>query len=540
MPTHVIHARSPRGDDRAAHRDIDRSPDSIVRVVADAAHFPGGRADGVARPGSEADVAHLIQVATHVLPIGAQSSVTGGATPAGGLVLSTGRLLSFQEAGREHVRAGAGITIDALQELLTPGGRWYAPFPTFTGATVGGIVATNAAGAATFKYGTTRDWVDALTVVLACGCVLDLERGQVRAAPDTGFELRCTHGDRRFRPGTYAMPAVPKCSAGYFAAPDMDLIDLFVGAEGTLGIVVDATLRVLATRPAVAFVLVPMRSEAAALALVGDLRNRARETWASQDPQGIDIAAVEHMDRRCLELLREDGTDRRLGMTLPDGTALALLIQLELTQATSERDAFDEIAAAGEGRAPATRLGRFCERLRQHGAFADAEIALPGHRARAAQMLAFREAAPLAVNQRVGEARRQIDPRIDKTAADMIVPFDRLGEMLAIYRDGYARRGLDYAIWGHFSDGNVHPNVIPRTYEDVVAGRELILEFGREATRLGGCPLAEHGVGRSSLKQQLLRELYGAAGIEQMRAVKRVLDPAWKLAPGVLFEREAG
>jgi len=227
-------------------------------------------------------------------------------------------------------------------------------------------------------------------------------------------------------------------------------------------------------------------------------------------------------------------------MTLPDGTALALLIQLELTQATSKRDAFDEIAAAGEGRAPATRLGRFCERLRQHGAFADAEIALPGHRARAAQMLAFREAAPLAVNQRVGEARRQIDPRIDKTAADMIVPFDRLGGMLAIYRDGYARRGLDYAIWGHISDGNVHPNVIPRTYGDIVAGRELILEFGREATRLGGCPLAEHGVGRSSLKQQLLRELYGAAGIEQMRAVKRVLDPALKLAPGVLFEREAG
>ena len=112
--------------------------------------------------------------------------------------------------------------------------------------------------------------------------------------------------------------------------------------------------------------------------------------------------------------------------------------------------------------------------------------------------------------------------------------------MLAIYRDGYARRGLDYAIWGHISDGNVHPNVIPRTHGDVVAGREAILEFGREAVRLGGCPLAEHGVGRSTLKQRLLRELYGAAGLEQMRSVKRVLDPAWKLAPGVLFERQAG
>ena len=150
-------------------------------------------------------------------------------------------------------------------------------------------------------------------------------------------------------------------------------------------------------------------------------------------------------------------------------------------------------------------------------------------------MLALREAAPLGVNRRVGDARRLIDPRIDKTAGDMIVPYDRFEDMMAIYREGYERRGLDYAIWGHISDGNVHPNVIPRSYEDVVAGREAILEFGREAVRLGGSPLAEHGVGRSTLKQALLRELYGDAGIDQMRAIKRAIDPDWKMAPGVLF-----
>jgi len=80
--------------------------------------------------------------------------------------------------------------------------------------------------------------------------------------------------------------------------------------------------------------------------------------------------------------------------------------------------------------------------------------------------------------------------------------------------------------------------VIPRTFEDVTQGMEAILEFGREAARLGGCPLAEHGVGRSPIKQQLLRQLYGDGGIEAMRAVKRVLDPEWKLAPGVIFRRE--
>jgi D-lactate dehydrogenase (cytochrome) len=122
----------------------------------------------------------------------------------------------------------------------------------------------------------------------------------------------------------------------------------------------------------------------------------------------------------------------------------------------------------------------------------------------------------------------------------MIVPFDRFGEMMQIYRDGYNRRGLDFAIWGHISDGNVHPNVIPRTYDDVIAGREAILEFGRAVARIDGCPLAEHGVGRSAMKQALLRQLYGDAAIEEMRAIKNALDPGGKLAPGVIFQASGG
>jgi D-lactate dehydrogenase (cytochrome) len=139
------------------------------------------------------------------------------------------------------------------------------------------------------------------------------------------------------------------------------------------------------------------------------------------------------------------------------------------------------------------------------------------------------------VNRRVGNAKRDIDPRIEKTAADIIVPFESLGEMMRIYRDGYARRGLDFAIWGHISDGNLHPNVLPRSYEDVVAGKDAVLEFGREAARLGGCPLAEHGVGRNPTKQRLLAEMYGPQGIGEMRAIRAALDPDGRLAPGVLF-----
>jgi D-lactate dehydrogenase (cytochrome) len=532
-PTSTISAREPSGSPAAV--PIETSADAITPHLEDAAHFPGGRADGIARPRTEAEVAWLLTTASGVLAIGAQSSVTGGATPDGGLLVSTERLTAIHESPRE-IRAGAGVPLVTLQEVLAKRRQWYPPVPTFNGAFVGGVVATNAAGAATYKYGATRAWVDGLTVVLACGHVLEIRRGEVAAGGD-GFRIVCPHGTRTVRPGNYRMPAVSKCSAGYFAAPEMDLIDLFIGAEGTLGVIVDATLRVLSSPPALALGLVPVDSDARALSVVSELRRASQQTWRDRDPRGIDVAAIEYLDRRCLEILREDGADRRNEASVPAGAAAALIVHLELPAAMTPADAFSEIGAALDPDPPDSPLVRFCRLLDQHGVFDDTELAMPGDARRLDQLLAFREAAPTGVNRRVGEAKRQIDARIEKTAADMIVAFDRFGEMMDVYRDGYRRRGLDFAIWGHISDGNVHPNAIPRSYEDVVKGKDAILEFGREVSRLGGCPLAEHGVGRSAIKQALLRQLYGDRAIDEMRAIKNALDPEWKLARGVLFSK---
>jgi len=536
-PSHVVRSRPPTpGPDETVDQPVTlvRSPDEVTRYLEDAAHFTGGHADSVGRPRTEADVSGLLRTASRVLPIGAQSSVTGGATPDGGLVISTERLTSIQEWGQDHFRVGAGVPLSVLQKLLAEQGRWYAPTPTFTGAFLGGVVSTNAAGAATFKYGTTRAWVDGLTVVLACGQVLDIARGDVTAKDTGALDIHCPHGLHHVQIGTYRMPDVPKCSAGYFAAPGMDLIDLFIGSEGTLGVLVDATIRVRPARPAVALALVPVGAESDALALVDELRRESRATWASGDPRGIDVAAIESMDRRSLAILREDRVDRQQDVSIPDTATVALLIQLELPAGTTAATTRDQIADARSASAPDSAIGRFCHLLDRRGLFDDTEMAMPGDTRRAEAFLAVREAVPAGVNRRAGDAKRLVDPRIEKTAADMIVPFDRFAEMSAIYREGFERRGLDYAIWGHLSDGNVHPNVIPRTYADVVAGREAILEFGREAARLGGCPLAEHGVGRSSIKQALLREFYGEGAIAEMRAIKRALDPEGKLAPGVI------
>ena len=529
----IVRARVPAGNGSAVIRD--RSPEAVSAHLEDAAHFPGGHAEIFARPANEAELSEVLTTSRRVLPIGAQSSLTGGATPDGGVILSLERFNTITADGTDHVRVGAGVPLMLLQEHLALAHRWYPPVPTFTGAWVGGVIATNAAGAATFKYGATRQWVDGLTIVLTCGCVVDLTRGGAVSRSDTGWTLQCAHGDRHIAPGTYRMPDVAKVAAGYYAADTMDLIDLFIGSEGTLGVITSAVLRTLPEPPAFAMALITTTSEAAAMALTAELRDAAQQTWHGKDPSGIDVSAIEHMDRRCIDIVREDGADRRNDVALAPDSDVVLFVHLELPRGASAASLFDEVERALESDALDTPMARLCRLLDRHQVLDRTELAMPGDKGRLDQFLALREAAPTGVNRRVGDAKRDVDARIEKTAADMIVPFGRLAEMMRIYRDGYRRRALDCAIWGHISDGNLHPNVLPRTYADVAAGKDAVLEFGREAARLGGCPLAEHGVGRSAIKQALLAQMYGATGLDEMRASKKSLDPDGILAPGVLF-----
>ena len=528
----LLRARPPTGTIASTGRT--RDPDVLASFLDDAAHFSGGHARELATPANEAELALALRSSRTVLPIGAQSSLTGGATPMGETIVSTRRLTGIEFLSADRVRVGAGVTLEALTRALETAGCLYPPAPTFSGAFIGGTVATNAAGAATFKYGTTRDWIEAMTVVLPSGDVLDLVRGATRASSGR-FQLRLEAGPITVPIPSYRMPVSPKLSAGYFAAPDMDLIDLFIGSEGTLGVVASVTLRVLPRHPAICSALVPFPAESAALEFTGALRDAAQETWRTCSRRGIDASAIEFMDARSLRIVVEDRADVANNIQLPSSTRAALLVTLELRADATAAEAFDEIGRAADPDRPDTPLSNFCRMLMDAGVFDDTAMAMPTDAARIAQLAALREAVPAGVNQRVGVAKRTVDPAIEKAAADIAVPFHQIDELLSAFRSDAARRGLDAVVWGHLSDGNLHPNVIARTPDEWLAGREAIAEVGRLAIRLGGVPMAEHGVGRNAIKQALLRDLYGDEGIEQMRAVKRAIDPEWKMAPGVLF-----
>ncbi|HEX6214039.1 MAG TPA: FAD-binding oxidoreductase [Vicinamibacterales bacterium] len=528
MPSRVV-ARPPARISISVSEDADIA----ARFLEDAAHYPGGSADGVFRPRNIDELSSCLRIPQRTLVVGAQSSLTGGATPAGDVVIATELLNNIRVEG-DRVHVGAGVPLQVIQEKLFTLGRWFPPVPTYLGAFAGGAVATCAAGAATFKYGTVRKWVERITVVLAGGDVIEITRGQYRASPQQTFEIDTSTGTRTIRLPSLRMPDVPKCSAGYFVTPDMDLIDLFIGAEGTLGVIAEAVFKTAQLPGGLCRAFVPVAEEPAAIKLVKELREAAIATWRTGDPNGIDIASIEHLDARSIQILREDGIDRKLDITLPSGSGIVLLIDLELPPAIAAGNLWRVIESALDYDAVDAPLTRFCRVLARHGAMDDAEITLPGDRARAAAFAELREAVPAGVNRRVALAKQR-DQAISKTAADMIVPYERFDEMMAACRRLFAERDLDLAVWGHISDGNVHPNVIPRCAADVEQGRDAILALGAEVIAMGGSPLAEHGVGRNPIKQQLLTQLYGEAGVAAMRALKLSLDPYGSLASGVIF-----
>jgi D-lactate dehydrogenase (cytochrome) len=278
-----------------------------------------------------------------------------------------------------------------------------------------------------------------------------------------------------------------------------------------LGVVVEATLMLVARlRRAVA--LARCQDDAQAIALTGLLRRAA----AAGGPSGaLDVSAIEYIDARALRAVPDEAFARARVPRPAPGSAL-LLIQVEV--GGHEDAVLDRLLAA----------------LDSAGVTDDPVVATPDDDRGADRLFGLREAVPASVNALVAAAKAR-SAAIEKTAADPVVPFSRLADSIALYRAAFETRGLDYAIWGHVSDGNLHPNVIPRTFDDVERGRDAILEIARGVISMGGAPLAEHGVGRSPLKQRLLRELYGETGIAEMRAVKQALDPTGKLAPGVVL-----
>jgi len=492
-------------------------PDEIQSFLEDSSHVRGGFAERVVFPETAEEVAEVLAKATKdrtpVTVSGAGTGTVAGRVPFGGIVLATDRLNRIKEIvhndhgghDRSHAVAEAGVILSDLQRAVESEGLMYPPDPTERSCFLGGNVATNASGARTFKYGPTRNYVERLKIALANGEVIDLRRGELHADRNGRIAIPLPSGATiEAQLPTYRMPQVRKNASGYYVAPGMDVIDLFIGSEGTLGVIVEVEAKLLAKPEGLLSGVAFFQAEEDLLAFVREAREAS---LANQGPiSKLDARALEYFDYESLRFLRqkyERISEKAIG---------AIFFEQETTSANEDSLTGDWLALLETN----------------HALIDDSWFATNEHDQ--AKLREFRHALPVLMN----EWFARHDQR--KVSTDMAVPDDAFAGMLRFYQDNLRDGDLRYTIFGHIGDNHVHVNILPRDDAEAAKAWEIYRRFIHRAVELGGTISAEHGIGK--LKREYLREMYGDQHLREMAAVKRAFDPSGILGRGNMFDEK--
>ncbi|MEI2686570.1 MAG: FAD-binding oxidoreductase [Cypionkella sp.] len=425
----------------------------------------------VVRPANTAEVVGCMKIAAQhgvaVIAVSGRTGLVGGAMTNGGLMLSVERLNRIREIrpAAKIAIVEAGVILASLHDAAEEQGLY---FPLWFGARgsamIGGVLSTNAGGSNVLRYGSTRALCLGLEVVLADGRVLNL------------------------------MSELHKDNSGY------DLKQLFIGAEGTLGVITAAVMKLVPRPRAYATATLAARSLADALALLNHL----------QEVSGGAVEAFEYMPESYMRRLAEARPDIRQ----PFSPRQAVNILVELG-ATAPRDTTPN----SDGEIPLTHLleTALAEML-ESGAVLDAEIAQTEAQRRA--MWQRRELAA-----EITVARK---PSID---TDVSLPLDCVADFLA--NMGPRLRALDPGAEtlevAHLGDGNIHFTVFP-SIEDADLHDLVLQSVEDEVQAFGGSFSAEHGVGLSKLPSMARRK--NPVALEVMAAIKAALDPENRMNPG--------
>ncbi len=462
-----------------------------------------GSADSIVFAKSETDVQAALNETSFITVQGARTGIVAGAVPEGGTILNLSRMNRIGKIQNRTLTVEPGVLLSDIQQTVGEQGLFFQPDPTETSASIGGMAASNASGARSFFYGPTRTWIQALRVVLADGSVLKLRRGEQKA---DGRSFSVTTEEGRIIEGalpSYTLPNV-KNAAGYFVQDNMDLIDLFIGMEGTLGVITELELKLL-EKPSAIIGLTPFfPSEKAALKFVRTLRE-------SEHPP----VAIELFNHDALDLLR---TAKEAFETIPElkphfHTAVYLEFHSNDPSALEERAefVFETMMTLGAGEDDCW--------------FAEGEKELE-------PLKAFRHATPEAVNLLIDE-RRKAEPGLTKLGTDMSVPDSKLEAVMELYNEGLKASKLESIIFGHIGNNHVHVNILPRDQADYEKGKALYLFWADQIVAMGGSVSAEHGIGK--IKVPFLERMIGQNGIEQMKELKVLFDPQGRLNPGNLM-----
>jgi FAD/FMN-containing dehydrogenase len=465
--------------------------------------------EAVSLPADTSDLIQLIRWAAEhrvaLVPRGAGSAMGGGNVGEGVIVDLTrmsDRRLDVDPIARRAITSSS-VTLGELNAAAARHGLRLPPNPSSgQWATVGGMVSTNAAGPRSVRYGSVRPWVEGLTMVTADGETVGLRRGVTGSAHGASGAL--SRFSRDAAPAIHEsaaliaarFPKTRKNSSGYALDAYLasgDVLDLIIGAEGTLGIVSEIEWRLDPTPPFRA----GLRVHLASLDRLSDLVIALHR---------CEPSALELLDRTFLDLI---GAGTWGGVS--DGFVPEAILLVELER--SDPEALREVLAA------------VSEAIQPWATSIETAYSPP----EAERLWAIRHAAsPILAG--LPEDRRSL-----QVIEDACVPIERMGEYIRIVRRSAAERDLPVVMFGHAGDGHIHVNLLPDVgqtgWKEAITG--VMEEVTEAVIRLGGTPSGEHGDGR--LRADTLVKVYGSEVVDLFRLVKHSFDPLEIFNPGVIL-----
>jgi glycolate oxidase len=440
------------------------SPEDMVSYSYDAMNLWAHKPDCVVLPVDAAGISAVLKFANEnnipVTPRGGGTNVSGGSIPIkGGIVLVTTRINRIIEINKTNLNATVepGVILQDFNNALTKEGLFFPPDPqSAAGCTMGGVVAENSGGPSCLKYGVTKQYVLGLEVVLADGRIVKL--GGLTPKNRTGYELMM----------------------------------LFTGSEGTLGIISKITLRLL---PA-------PKAEKTVVAVFTDVAV-AGEAVSEIIAAGILPAKIEFVDNWTFDKFRGLLPDKTL-----DTCQVILLIQVDGLKETVE--------------AEAQQIFSLCKKTA-------AEVKVAGDKVEAVRYWAARSAHFSDISSRAHTIVND----------DVSVPRDKIVEFIKRGQEAARRFDVPLSFAGHIGDGNFHPVVLTdsRDKEHFARAHQCVDEIIEIALSLGGVISGEHGIGLE--KKRFMKKAMDPVAIEIMKKIKDVLDPRHILNPGKIWEDEA-
>ena len=484
--------------------------DEIQNFLSDASNYKGF-CEAVYFPENTSDVSEILKEANnkkiHVTIAGNGTGLTGARVPEGGIVISTDKLNKIIHIDKDKMYAISepGVLISNLLSALKEKELLYPPDPTENNCYLGGTVSTNASGEKTFKYGPTRNYILELEIVLADGEILNLKRGDY-LADKLELQLKTESGKEiNIHLPSYKMPTT-KNSAGYFVKPGMDAIDLFIGSEGTLGVITKIKIRLLQNPDKIISCVVFFGSEENALDFIQKGREISYTSRTYNNIQAIDALSLEFFDEKTLDFMREDYGQ------IPNEAKAGVWFEQEVNK--SNEDFF---------------LDQWITLIKEFNGDEDsAWFAFTESDKEKLQI--FRHA----ISQKIIELVAKNN--VKKLGTDVAVPDIKFRELYNFSKKAVQKLKFIYLIYGHFGNSHMHLNILPSNEEEYLKGKIVYNAICKRAVELGGTISAEHGIGK--LKTDYFLEMYGKRIIRKMAKLKKTFDPNMILGSGNIFKAE--